>query len=177
MCPSTEHVERVSTTESICEQIDAAVDLSATLHRLAPELCDAFAADRITIFRTDKDRATITTVVKRGLESYKCLKLPIDDSSLAGYVAMHRKVLNVADVSDEEALAALDPPARWAGAIDQMTGYATHQLLSAPIVGANGAVLGVVQVINRLDGERFPASCETKLVALCERIAGAMQRR
>ena len=57
----------------------------------------------------------------------------------------------------------------WAN-LDSELGFATNSLLAAPIVGG-GRVLGVVEVLNKLDGLKFNAEDQALLTLVC-RFAG-----
>jgi hypothetical protein len=49
-----------------------------------------FNADRLTIYTVSEDKSSIVSKVKTGLSSFKDLKLPINDQSIAGFVALSR---------------------------------------------------------------------------------------
>ncbi|MBI2461582.1 MAG: GAF domain-containing protein [Candidatus Rokubacteria bacterium] len=71
--------------------------------------------------------------------------LPLDRSSIAGYVALTRTPLNIRDVYDL-------PPGTGLSfnpAMDQKLGYRTKSMLVIPMVDHTDEVIGVVQVINR----------------------------
>jgi len=76
--------------------------------------------------------------------------LPLDTSSIAGYVAVTGKILHVPDVYD------LPPnaPYRFNRSIDERTGYHTRSVLGVPLLGEAGRCIGVFQLINphRADG-------------------------
>lgn len=71
--------------------------------------------------------------------------LPLNRSSIAGYVALTRTPLNIKDVYD------LPPGTEFSfnPAMDQKLGYRTKSMLVIPLVDHTDEVIGVVQVINR----------------------------
>jgi len=71
--------------------------------------------------------------------------LPLDDSSIAGFVAGSGGPLNLADVSE------LPPgaPYRFDAESDRRYGYRTRSMLTVPMRTPRGRVLGVLQLINR----------------------------
>lgn len=71
--------------------------------------------------------------------------LPLDHSSLAGYVAATGQPLNLARAD----LPPADLPVRHAARFDAETGYPARSMLTVPMVTPAGKVLGVVQLINR----------------------------
>lgn len=72
------------------------------------------------------------------------LRLPAD-AGIAGWVARHRTPLLLDDAS-------ADP--RWHRPIEQHTAFRPRAMLCVPLV-SKGVLLGVIQVMNRLDGRPF----------------------
>lgn len=72
-------------------------------------------------------------------------------SGIAGYVADSGEPVNIPDAYAD---------ARFNDAIDSRTGYRTQALLCMPIKDSGGEVLGVAQVINKLNGDRFTETDE-----------------
>ena len=56
---------------------------------VSADVCALFNADRLTIYSMGEDKSSIVSKVKTGLNSFKDLKLPIAEHSIAGYVALH----------------------------------------------------------------------------------------
>jgi len=76
--------------------------------------------------------------------------LPLDPGSLAGHVAVTGRALRIPDVYAIPA----ESPFRFDPRSDQATGYRTTSMIALPLVEIAGSVLGVIQIINRLDDER-----------------------
>src|SRR5439155_9239894 len=74
-------------------------------------------------------------------------RLPLDGSSLAGYVASTGQALNVPDAYRIPPTA----PYQLQGRYDRENQYQTRSVLSVPLTAASGAALGVLQIINALD--------------------------
>jgi len=77
---------------------------------------------------------------------YKKQQIPIDDFSIAGYVAKTRKMLNI-----EDAYRLPDIPCRFNDSFDRAAGYQTRSILTVPMLNRDRELAGVVQVINSLD--------------------------
>lgn len=75
---------------------------------------------------------------------YSTFSLPIDVQSIAGYVAATGRPLNIANVYKIEATA----PYNFSKEFDEASRYATRSALTIPLTSANGAVLGILQIIN-----------------------------
>jgi HD-GYP domain-containing protein (c-di-GMP phosphodiesterase class II) len=71
--------------------------------------------------------------------------IPVSPRSMSGYVALHRKSLNIADVYDLPALA----PYGFDRSFDAKIGYRTRSMLCAPLLSRVGDVVGVLQLINK----------------------------
>lgn len=71
--------------------------------------------------------------------------LPVDPSSLAGYVAATGEVL----VADDAYEIAADAPYRFNRSFDERFGYRTRSMLVVPMVDHRDLVVGVLQLINR----------------------------
>ena len=73
------------------------------------------------------------------------LKLPIDKSSLAGFVAVTGETLNIADAYNVP----LNAPYRPNFTFDRETGYRTRSMLLVPMKDRDGRVVGVLALVNR----------------------------
>jgi TPR repeat protein len=162
--------------EWVARELGRGGSVTGFLERNQQRLCEAFGADRITVYKVVRaERATLVSIFQRGIGQFTPIQVPLLDNTIAGHAAVHRKLLNISDCYDEKELAALNPPAAFLRAVDERTGYRTRQLLTAPILSSlGGNTVGVVQVLNRLDGARFPAECEQGVRRLCEHLSRAL---
>ena len=71
-------------------------------------------------------------------------ELPLEESSLAGYTALHGEVINLADVHRIPK----NRPYRFNARFDKETGYRTRSMLTLPMKNGRGEVIGVLQLIN-----------------------------
>ena len=92
-------------------------------------------ADRLTLYAVNEDKRPIVSKVKTGLNTSRDLKLPISAQSIAGYVAQPRKMVNIADVYDEEELKRIHPTLSFLKEVDKRSGYRTKQMLVVPHPG------------------------------------------
>lgn len=74
-------------------------------------------------------------------------KIPVDDESVAGYVARTGEILALDDAYQIPA----DAPYRFSSASDQQIGYCTRSMLTLPLKNKADEVVGVLQLINRKD--------------------------
>ena len=140
------------------------------------EICKLLNADRLTLYATSEDKASIVSKIKTGLNSSRELKLPISPQSLAGYVAYSKSPLNLPDVYDEDALRRIHPSLTFLKEVDKRSGYRTKQMLVAPIL--EGSTLhGVLQVINNKNDEPFGELELEGVAELCKTLATAIRQR
>ena len=164
--------------QAVSNKIHATGNLDELMLELSGDLCELFECDRLTLYAVSEDRQGIVSKVKTGLHSFKDIRLPIAEQSVAGYVAKMRQLLNLRDVYDEEELLRYSPRLRFLREVDQRTGYRSRQMLAAPIVDApTGELLGVVQFINRRDEQAFPPLAEEGISSLAQTLAVAFVQR
>ncbi len=164
--------------QAVTNRIHAAANIEEIMLEVSQDLCNLLDADRLTIYITSEDRQTIVSKVKTGLASFKDLKLPINDQSIAGYVAVHRHPVNLKDVYDDHELRGYKPPIHFLKEVDKRTGYRTRQMLVAPIVdSAANELLGVIQLINTKSGGPFPQFAEEGVAGVAETLAIALRQQ
>jgi type II secretory ATPase GspE/PulE/Tfp pilus assembly ATPase PilB-like protein len=164
--------------QAVTNKIHATSNIDEIMLELSQDICELFNADRLTIYAVSDDKTSIISKVKTGLNSFKDLKLPIADQSIAGNVALSRRIVNIRDVYDEAELRTINPNLRFLQEVDRRTGYRTKQMLVGPIVELQtGELLGVVQLINNKAGIPFASVVEEGIKGLCETLAIAFSQR
>jgi type II secretory ATPase GspE/PulE/Tfp pilus assembly ATPase PilB-like protein len=162
----------------VTNKIHATSNIDEIMLEVSSDICQLFNADRLTIYSVGEDKQSIVSKVKTGLNSFKDLKLPIAEHSIAGYVALSRKLTNIRDCYDEAELKALNPNLRFLQEVDKRTGYRTKQQLLAPIVEQGGAeLIGVIQIINNKAGAPFGPLTEEGVNELAQTLAIAFKQR
>jgi len=164
--------------QAVTNKIHATNNIDEIMLEVSADVCALFNADRLTIYSISDDKQAIVSKVKTGLNSFKDLKLPIAAHSIAGYVALAKKAINIRDVYDEAELKAINPNLRFLQEVDKRTGYRTKQQLVAPIVeqGTND-LIGVIQIINNKAGAPFGALAEEGVHELSQTLAIAFKQR
>src|SRR2546426_742306 len=139
--------------QTVTNKIHATSNVDEIMLEVSADICTLFNADRLTIYTVGEDKQTIVSKVKTGLNSFKDLKLPIAEHSIAGYVGLSKRMLNLKDVYDEGELKSHNPNLRFLQEVDKRTGYRTKQMLVAPVAEPGSSELvGVVQLINNRAG-------------------------
>lgn len=162
----------------VINKIHATSNIDEIMLDVSKDICDLFNADRLTIYVVGDDRNTLISKVKTGLNSFKDLKLPIAEQSIAGYAALHKQMLNIKDVYDNKELSTYTPQLRFLQDVDKRTGYRTRQMLVAPIVeAASDDLIGVVQLINNRVDQPFAAMVAEAVLEIAQTLAVALRQR
>jgi len=164
--------------QTVTNKIHAANTIDEITLELSQDLCSLFNADRLTIYMVSEDKGSIVSKVKTGLNSFKDIKLPINEQSIAGFVAVHKQVINIRDVYDDAELKSYSPQLNFLKAVDSKTGYRTRQMLVAPMVEVKSKdLIGVVQIINSKTGQPFPLVMEEGVTQLAETLSIVFRQR
>jgi len=157
-------MSRLSLLVDLASLLAREVDLDALLGTACERLAQTMCADRATIWLVDAEQNDLVTRVAL-LPELPALRLPLG-RGIAGYVARTGEVVRVDDAASDERF---DPTA------DRATGYTTRSMLVAPIREEGSApVRGVVQLLNKQNGDSFDEEDERYLVALSSQLARAL---
>jgi type II secretory ATPase GspE/PulE/Tfp pilus assembly ATPase PilB-like protein len=152
-----------------------AVNFDVMIETWCQELCAALHAERVGLFLVNEDGVTITSKITTGLALRTGVRLPISPKSLAGFVAMSKRQLNLEDVYNVGALQAIHPELRFVDAVDKSTGFRSKQMMISPIMAGN-VMLGVLEVINNKNGQTFAQLELDGCTRICQSLATALQR-
>ncbi|NJS35691.1 MAG: GAF domain-containing protein, partial [Brachymonas sp.] len=133
--------------QKVTTRIHETENIDQLMLEASDDICRLLNADRLTLYAASEDGTSIISKIKTGLNVAKDLKLPIGVQSIAGYVAMSKEPVNIADVYDDEALKRIHPSLAFLKQVDQRSGYRTKQMLVMPILDGEH-LHGVLQVIN-----------------------------
>ncbi len=164
--------------QAVTNKIHSTANIDQIMLELSQDICGLFHADRLTIYVLSEDAQSIVSKVKTGLNSFRDIRLPISEQSIAGYVAYSRQAINIKDVYDDSELKAIAPSLTFLQEVDRRTGYRSRQMLAVPILSNEGDLLGVVQLINHLGEDGFSPFLEDGAKELAKTLAVAfIQRR
>src|SRR3954471_13207812 len=164
--------------QAVTNRVHSTANIDEIILDVSRDICQLFEADRMTVYIMSEDGSSIISKVKTGLNSFKDIKLPISESSLAGFCAMNKRHMNIRDVYDDAELKQYSPNLTFLKAVDQRTGYRSTQMLIAPILSADaGELMGVIQLINSLSGQPFSQLHDEGVVELAKTLAIAFRVR
>ncbi len=178
-------MDRESVTNKL---IDVAISLSSEIHlnklleKIVYEVRTFFNADGGSLYLRHGNRLQFEVAQNETLKRqqgsdfhlFKPYEVPINESSIAGYVALTGSTLNIPDVYQLSA----DHPFRFNPSFDQRNKYRTQSLLAVPLKDQQREVVGVLELINAQDEKGrvipFPTAWEDLVLALGSQAAIAI---
>jgi putative nucleotidyltransferase with HDIG domain len=145
----------------ITRKLMSITDLTALLYHMADATTKLLGCDRATVFLVDLDKGEVWSKVAIGTGE---IRFPVG-RGIAGTVAATGEVINIRD-------AYADP--RFNPEPDRASGYRTQSLLTFPMRGHDGRVIGVFQAVNKHGGP-FTADDEDTLSSLASSAAVAVE--
>lgn len=137
-------------------------DLGELLAESAAAARELLGAERASLFLYD---AATDELVMRVVEDIEPVRIPAGQG-LAGHCARARELVNVPDCYADS---------RFNPAVDVKSGYYTRNMLSVPLIGFDGSLVGVMQVLNKRAGH-FVEQDERVAALLAAQCAAALQR-
>jgi HD-GYP domain-containing protein (c-di-GMP phosphodiesterase class II) len=156
-------VEKLNALLEVGKAMASERNLDRLLQLILAEVTRVMEADRSSLFLIDRERSELWSKIAQGLDVRE-IRIKIG-MGVSGYVAQTGKTVNIPD-------AYADP--RFNPATDHQTGYRTRNILCAPMRNKHEEVIGVLQVLNKLDGG-FTTEDEDLLLALSSQAAVAVE--
>lgn len=148
--------EKIELITQISLEINEAKDIDLLLERILTNVKVFFNADAGSIYLKEGDKLEFSYTQNDSLQRrlkkgrkliYNTFSMPINNSSIAGYVALNCKTVNIPDVYEIDD----SVPYSFDSNFDRMSDYRTHSMLTVPMINQRGDVLGVMQLINSKD--------------------------
>ncbi len=155
--------DTAATLLDVMRSLAAERDLTALLQKIMSKTSEVMEADRSTLFLVDDETQEIWSKVAQG-ESVKEIRVPLG-VGIAGHVAKSGEVINIADAYKDS---------RFNPEVDRRTGYKTKTILCMPMRNLKGQVIGVIQVLNKHQGE-FTVADEQLLEAFASQAGIAVR--
>ena len=146
--PTIDDFVKLSFFADIGKDIASARTMRETLNAVMERIGQIFAPLNWSLMlrnpRTGKLRFEI--VIGSGVELLQGKELP-GDTGIAGWIVANGLSLIVPDVTVDS---------RFDTSMDELTGFRTKSIIGVPLK-SNGKVFGVIELVNKLDGEAFSA--------------------
>ena len=150
----TERLSYALRFKKLANSIHSAPDINAIQVGLQEQILSLYDVDMATIYLVDSSKKRLCSWVVLPGKNLKRIRIPIDNRSIAGYVAQTGKVVNVRNVYEPLELLNIDPDLKFDSSWDRKTGNVTRQILAVP-VSFRKSLLGVIQLINKKNGQDF----------------------
>ncbi len=155
---------------TLVNAIHTAPDNNTIMLGLREQILDVYHVEMATIFLVDIRKKYLASWLLLPGDFLKRIELPINRESVCGYVAKTRETINIHDVYDTDELKNIDPALTFSASWDQKTNARTKQLLAAPITFKN-SLMGVIELMNRVDGTPFTENDQEHIHKLSETLA------
>ena len=127
-------------------QLSAQRDIKKLLDLILQKSREITGADAGSLYLVEPDQLRFKLAQNDTMElSFVERPMPLDESSIAGYVAVTGRQQNVPDAYQLSP----DSPFHISRSFDEVSGYRTKSMLVVPMRDHENAVIGVVQLINK----------------------------
>ena len=147
---------------AVTRRLAAPVDLLTMLEEVVAAAKQVLDAERGSVWLYDRDAHELVLQVSTGLKPVRVSA----DAGIVGTCARERQVINVRDCYS-------DP--RFNPELDRQSQFRTRCMLTLPLVDQKDALVGVLQVLNKVDGV-FDGADEALALSLAAQCAVALQR-
>lgn len=157
---------RIECLTQIGRELSSATDLGQVLQSILAAASELTGSETASILSFDEESDTLRFLAlpTNSQNTLQTLTVPLD-KSIAGMVFSEKRTAAVSDVSRS--------PFHFKNA-DQLSGFQTRSLLAAPIL-FRGEALGVIEVVNKVDGSDYNGDDQTILETLASQAALAVQ--
>ena len=138
---------------AIGSQLTTERDKGLLLEKLLTEAMKISACDAGTLYVYEKGRLafhimkTLSQKVSRTRKDATLPPVELQEENVCAFAAIHRELVNIPDVYHSDRFD-FSGPKRY----DAMTGYRTASMLVVPLEDSEQKLIGVLQLINKLDG-------------------------
>ncbi len=136
---ASRRVTDLLTVLEVSRELAATADLVPLLRKIEQAALQVLRCERATVFLFDSAAGELFSRFATGVDE---IRFPADQG-IAGEVVRTGAVIEVP-------VAYADP--RFNREIDRRTGFRTRNMIALPLLGFDGATVGVLQVLNKIDG-------------------------
>jgi signal transduction histidine kinase len=158
-------VERYERLIEISQQLNSTLDLTTLLKKIisaAKELTDTEAA---SIMLTDPSTGDLRFEIASNILPQDMEHIIIPKGSIAGWVALHGEPRVIDDVTQEPT---------WSNRVDDTIEFQTRSILAVPL-RTHTKIIGVLEAINKIDGQRWQENDVNTLTTLASQAAIAIE--
>ena len=156
-------VERLEKLVEASRIVNSTLDLNELLKIILDTALESVNGDRGTVYLLNEQKNELWSKVFEGGKSVT-IHLPVGEG-IAGKVAETGEVMNIDDAQTDD---------RFNPEVDKKTGYTTETILCMPLKNKDGKMLGVFQLLNKIDGT-FTKDDEQFIETLSIHVASALE--
>jgi signal transduction histidine kinase len=145
--------------------LNSTLDLPALLDQIVIAAREVTGTEASSILLTDQKTGELYFEAATGTKSEEVKRVVVPPESVAGWVARENQVQVINDVS-------VDP--RFSPLADQQSGFSTRALIAVPLKFKDRTI-GVLEVVNRIEGHPFDKEDVEVLTALASHAAIAIE--
>ena len=177
--------EKIDLITQISLDINQVKDVDLLLEKILTNVRKFFDADAGSIYLKDGDELKFSYTQNDTLQNrlgpgkkliYSTFSIPINNMSIAGYVAKNCKAVNIPDVYQINSTV----PYSFDSKFDRLSDYKSCSMLTVPMTNQRGDILGVMQIINAQDDHGniipFSTSDESLIMHFSTSAALALER-
>jgi len=172
MIMNTEHMEQSETKLGLLYEVSRKASSVSEVSNLVDQIMcmteRTLKASASSVLLLDEEKQELYFEFVEGdvEQTLKQIRINIE-AGIAGWVARHRKSLIVNDVNKDH---------RFCEDVDRATGFVTRSIMCAPLM-VRGRLIGVIEVLNRLDGSDFDEQDLEALEAVASTAAMAIESK
>jgi type II secretory ATPase GspE/PulE/Tfp pilus assembly ATPase PilB-like protein len=159
----------------VVDRIHAAKSLDSIFLELQDDIVALLGAERMTLYAVDPDRKEMYSRFLN-IGTVNDIRLPVNEQSVAGFVAATGKIVNIVDAYDKAEVARIAPTLSFNSSWDKKTGFRTKQILGMPITH-DGRTIGVIQLLNKRKGPRFTKDDEAGVARIAKTLGIAFNNQ
>ncbi len=157
---------RLELFKKISKALSSTLSLNELLEKVMQVTKTAIGAEACSVLLHDEAAGELVFTVAIGRKGSEVKKFRIrPGQGIAGWAFEHKKPILVRDVKKDE---------RFFSGVDEKTGFRTKSIIAVPLLLKN-KILGVIQVINKINGGHFDADDRDLLVSMSGQIAVAIE--
>ena len=155
--------EHLLATLDVVRDLSSELELSPFLRKIIATITKMLSAERSTLFLYDEKTNELYTEAGEGLDAFE-IRMPAT-MGIAGAVFSSSQPLRLNDPYS-------DP--RFNTQVDRQSGFRTRSILSVPVINKQGRTIGVIQVLNKINGS-FTEDDEKRLQTFSSEISIALE--
>lgn len=139
--------------QSIANRINNAENIKEIIVNVKEDIQKLFNIHLLIIYVNDKVKKELYYMNADGDDVVE-LRLPINNSSIAGYAANNKKMVYIADAYNERELKNIHSHLSFDHSRDRQLGVVTGQVIAVPIIHEH-KIMGVIEVMNKKGGDKI----------------------